>query len=95
MIHTIAEDCRTPLGPYIRVASKATLLRLFRYLGAGDAEMEHQTGTADVEPRRGASRRAEREVAAFAGALHSSRSTRGRAAIPAQIVRINRAFAFE
>lgn len=39
MIHTIAEDCRTPLGPYIRVASKETMLRLFRYLGATDSDM--------------------------------------------------------
>lgn len=39
MIHTIAEDCRTPLGPYIRIASKGTLLRLLRYLGANDEDM--------------------------------------------------------
>ena len=39
-IHTIAEDCRTTLGPHLHVASEATLLRLFRYLGATDAAME-------------------------------------------------------
>jgi hypothetical protein len=33
-IHTVAEDCKTPLGPYLDVASEATLVRLFRYLGA-------------------------------------------------------------
>jgi hypothetical protein len=38
-IHTMAEDCRTRLGPYRDVASEATLLRLFRYLGATEDAM--------------------------------------------------------
>lgn len=38
-IHTMAEDGRTRLGPHIDVASKETMLRLFRYLGADDAAM--------------------------------------------------------
>jgi hypothetical protein len=39
-IHTIAEDCRTTLGPYREVSSEATLLRLFRYLGATPEAIE-------------------------------------------------------
>jgi hypothetical protein len=39
-IHTIAEDCRTPLGPFRDVASEETLLRLFRYLGASEDAMQ-------------------------------------------------------
>jgi hypothetical protein len=35
-IHTMAQDCRAVLGPYRDVASEATLLRLFRYLGASE-----------------------------------------------------------
>lgn len=33
-IHTIAEDCRTVLGPFMDVSSEQTLVKLFRYLGA-------------------------------------------------------------
>jgi hypothetical protein len=33
-IHTMAEDCRTTLGPFRYVSSEATLMRLFKYLGA-------------------------------------------------------------
>ena len=36
----MAEDCRTPLGPYRDVASEGTLLRLFRYLGASEDAMQ-------------------------------------------------------
>ena len=39
-IHTMAEDCRTRLGPYRDVASEETLLRLFRYLGASEEAMQ-------------------------------------------------------
>jgi hypothetical protein len=39
-IHTLAEDCKTPLGPWRDVASEETMLRLFRYLGATDEAME-------------------------------------------------------
>ncbi len=39
-IHTIAEDCRTPLGPHLHVAREETLLRLFRFLGATEEAME-------------------------------------------------------
>jgi hypothetical protein len=54
MIHSIAEDCRTPFGPYIRVASRETLLRLFRYLGATDKDMsEVEQELKDVESWRG------------------------------------------
>jgi hypothetical protein len=47
-IHTMAEDCRTRLGPYRDVASEATLLRLFRYLGASEDAMRE----AERDPRR-------------------------------------------
>ncbi len=39
-IHTMAEDCKTPVGPWRDVASQETMLRLFRYLGATDAAMD-------------------------------------------------------
>jgi predicted RNA polymerase sigma factor len=39
-IHTMAEDCRTRLGPYRDVASEATMLRLFRHLGASEDAMQ-------------------------------------------------------
>ena len=39
-IHTMGEDCRTPLGPYWDVASEQTLMRLFAYLGATPAALE-------------------------------------------------------
>ena len=39
-IHTMAEDCRTPLGPCRDVASEQTLMRLFAYLGATPAALE-------------------------------------------------------
>jgi hypothetical protein len=39
-IHTMAEDCRTPLGPYRDVASEQTLRRLFAFLGATPAALE-------------------------------------------------------
>ncbi|WP_148210157.1 hypothetical protein [Candidatus Korobacter versatilis] len=35
-IHTMAEDCRTRIGPFLDVQSSATLLRLLRYIGAND-----------------------------------------------------------
>jgi hypothetical protein len=43
-IHTIAEDCRTTLGPYRDVASEATLLRLFQFLGATPEALEDAKG---------------------------------------------------
>jgi hypothetical protein len=43
-IHTMAEDCRTRLGPYRDVASEETLLRLFRYLGASEEAMQEADG---------------------------------------------------
>jgi hypothetical protein len=39
-IHAMAEDCRTRMSPHRDVASKETMLRLFRYLGATDANIE-------------------------------------------------------
>ena|ERR1039458_7011651 len=39
-IHTMAEDCRTRLGPYRDVASEQTLIRLFAYLGATPTALE-------------------------------------------------------
>ena len=43
-IHTMAEDCRTPLGPCRDVASEQTLMRLFAYLGATPAALEEAAG---------------------------------------------------
>jgi hypothetical protein len=39
-IHTMAEDCRTRLGPYRDVASEQTLMRLFAFLGATPEALE-------------------------------------------------------
>jgi hypothetical protein len=39
-IHTMAEDCRTVLGPYRDVASEHTLMRLFVYPGATPEALE-------------------------------------------------------
>jgi len=39
-IHTMAEDCRTALGPYRDVASEQTLMRLFAFLGATPEALE-------------------------------------------------------
>jgi len=43
-IHTMAEDCRTPLGPFRDVASEATLMRLFKYLGATPESLDEAAG---------------------------------------------------
>jgi hypothetical protein len=51
-IHTMAEDCRTRLGPYRDVASEQTLMRLFLYLGATPEALE---GAANALAARGAS----------------------------------------
>ena len=39
MVHTIAEDSRTPLGPYIRAREQTNTPAADHYLGAGDTEM--------------------------------------------------------
>ncbi len=43
-IHTMAEDCRTRLGPYRDVASEQTLIRLFAYLGATPEALDEAAG---------------------------------------------------
>jgi hypothetical protein len=43
-IHTMAEDCRTTLGPHLHVASEQTLMRLFAYLGATPEALDEATG---------------------------------------------------
>ena len=35
----MTEDCQTRIGPWIDIADAATLVRLLRYVGAGDAEI--------------------------------------------------------
>jgi hypothetical protein len=47
-VHCIAEDCKTSISPFIQVASQETLIRLLRYVGAGDAEIEE----AETDIRR-------------------------------------------
>jgi hypothetical protein len=39
-VHAITEDALTPISPILPVLDQATLLRLLRYVGAGDSEME-------------------------------------------------------
>lgn len=52
-IHTMAEDCRTALGPFKTVSSEATMLRLFRYLGATPEAMDHATRCLQMWARGG------------------------------------------
>lgn len=47
-VSTLAEDARTSIGPYVTVAIKETLLRLFRHVGVCDAEIEE----AEADIRR-------------------------------------------
>lgn len=39
-VHTLAEDARTPIGPWLKVAGESTLLRLLRACGATDESIE-------------------------------------------------------
>lgn len=38
-VHCLADDARTPISPYITVATLETLIRLLRYVGAGEIEI--------------------------------------------------------
>jgi hypothetical protein len=39
-IHAVSEDAKTPISPFRQVRDQATLIRLLRYVGASDAEIE-------------------------------------------------------
>jgi hypothetical protein len=39
-VHSIAEDARTPVGQYVSVTDEATLIRLLRYVGATEENIE-------------------------------------------------------
>jgi hypothetical protein len=39
-VHAIATDARTPISPVLPVPDQVTLIRLLRYLGAGDFEID-------------------------------------------------------
>jgi hypothetical protein len=39
-VHAIAEDASTPIGEYVSVKDEATLIRLLRYVGATDADID-------------------------------------------------------
>jgi hypothetical protein len=39
-VHCITEDARTPISPFRTVRDQATLIRLLRYVGATDANIE-------------------------------------------------------
>ena len=39
-VHAMAEDAATPISPILEVRNQGTLIRLLRYVGAGDAEIE-------------------------------------------------------
>jgi hypothetical protein len=39
-IHCIAEDARTPISPFVSVASVQSLIRLLRYVGATEENIE-------------------------------------------------------
>lgn len=38
-VHCMTEDARTPISPVVYTKKKETLIRLLRYIGAGDAEI--------------------------------------------------------
>jgi hypothetical protein len=40
-VHAITEDARTLISPILEVREQDTLIRLLRYIGAGDAEIDH------------------------------------------------------
>jgi len=39
-VHAITEEALTPISPILPVHNQATLIRLMRYIGAGDAEID-------------------------------------------------------
>lgn len=39
-IHCVAEDCRTVISPYRQVATIESLLKLLRYAGATEADLD-------------------------------------------------------
>ena len=39
-VHCLATDAKTPISPFSTVRDQATLIRLLRYVGATDAEVE-------------------------------------------------------
>jgi hypothetical protein len=39
LVHCIADDAKTPISPFLRVASESTLLRLLRFCGATEKTM--------------------------------------------------------
>ena len=47
-VHCIAEDCKTPLSPFVDVESLDTLRRLLRCAGASAKEMESFEGDIKV-----------------------------------------------
>lgn len=38
-VHCLAEDAKTPIGRPLAMANDATLLKLFRFIGAGEEEI--------------------------------------------------------
>jgi hypothetical protein len=40
-VHAITEDAKTPISPILTIRELDTLIRLLRYIGAGDAEIDH------------------------------------------------------
>jgi hypothetical protein len=39
-VHAIAEDANTPISPILPVRDQVTLIRLLRYVGAGDSAID-------------------------------------------------------
>jgi hypothetical protein len=39
-VHAISEDASTPIRPILQVPDQVMLIRLLRYIGAGDAEID-------------------------------------------------------
>jgi hypothetical protein len=39
LVHCLAENAKTPISPYVRVASQGMLIRLLRYVGASDSDI--------------------------------------------------------
>lgn len=40
LVHSIADDSKTPISPILPVSDQSTLIRLLRYVGATDVELE-------------------------------------------------------
>ena len=39
-VHCVSEDAKTPISPILPVSDQPTLIRLLRYVGATEAELE-------------------------------------------------------